>query len=242
MQVLYLDAPFAEKIQLCPETIAYLQKKKYKKVALFTSIQFLKSVESITEQLSQIRVKAITSLAARASQPGQLLGCDCSLESLNLPGEVDAFLYVGDGNFHPLALAYAQKDLKEFKEVVCNDPLQNKMTLLDVSAIKKNLLRARGSLMKFLSAKTVGVIITVKPGQQQYRAALALEKKYPEKKFYYFADDKISFDQLENFPFIEVWVNTACPRVGFDDWEQFRKSVVNLEETLQAEKSLKRAN
>ena len=67
-----------------------------------------------------------------------------------------------------------------------------------------------------------------------------LEKRYADKKFYYFIDNVVSFDQLENFNFIEVWVNTACPRVGFDDQEKFAKGVINLNDALMAEDILGR--
>jgi 2-(3-amino-3-carboxypropyl)histidine synthase len=94
--------------------------------------------------------------------------------------------------------------------------------------------------MKFLTAKTIGVIVTIKPGQEQFRPALTLEKRYANKKFYYFLDNVVSFDQLENFNFIEVWVNTACPRVGFDDQTKFIKGVINLNDALMAEDILGR--
>ena len=109
------------------------------------------------------------------------------------------------------------------------------MTNKDVEKIIKKYI---SSLMKFLSAQKIGVIITVKPGQEQMKPAFFLEKKFSNKKFYYFVDDVISFNQLENFPFIEVWINTACPRIGLDDQEQFRKGVINLNEALRAEELL----
>ncbi len=124
------------------------------------------------------------------------------------------------------------------KEIVCNDPIGKTLFLVSVENIKIILRKYRGSLMKFLTAETIGVISTIKPGQEQFKPALLLEKKYTNKKFYYFIDNDISFHQLENFPFIQVWVNTACPRVGFDDQEKFARGVINLNDALMAEKIL----
>jgi len=118
--------------------------------------------------------------------------------------------------------------------------MQQKMSLMGVTDIKRILLKYRASLMKFLTAKTVGVIITIKPGQEQFRPSLLLEKRYANKKFYYFIDNVVSFDQLENFNFIDVWVNTACPRVGFDDQEKFTRGVINLNDALMTEDILGR--
>ena len=43
-----------------------------------------------------------------------------------------------------------------------------------------------------------------------------LEKKYPDKKFYTFVAETIDYAQLDNFNFIEAWINTACPRIEED--------------------------
>ncbi len=244
MQTLFLEAPYKGKVELCRETLKYLKEKKYQTVALYSSVQFVGQLDLVREQLEKEKIVVITSTADRTHVKGQLLGCDNYHSSLNLAqnevGKIDGYLYVGDGRFHPLALVYAQKDLEKgvIKEIICNDPIGKKMVLVGTENIKTILRKYRGSLMKFLAAKTIGVITTIKPGQEQFRPALVLEEKYPQKKFYQFIDNDISFQQLENFPFIEVWVNTACPRVGFDDQEKFAKGVINLNDALQAESIL----
>lgn len=227
MKSLFLEAPYLGEVKLSAEVVEYLQ--KYKKIGLFASIQFIDQLDEVKKQLKNI--KMITSKPPRAKVEGQLLGCNTY--SLNME-EVDAYLYLGDGKFHPLALVYGQKDLPRIKEVIGYDPIQKEMNILAVEDVKKSLKRYRGSLMKFLTKKNAGVIITIKPGQEQYQAALKLEKKYPDKKFYYFIDNNVSFDQLENFPFIEVWVNCACPRIALDSQEMFRKGVVNLNDAIMA--------
>jgi len=52
-----------------------------------------------------------------------------------------------------------------------------------------------------------------------------LKKKYEDKKFYTFIAETIDLNQLENFPFIECWVNTACPRIAED-----KKGMININE------------
>lgn len=242
MQTLFLDAPYNGKIELCKETVEYLKKKKYQTVALYASVQFVNQLDLVRKQLEQEKIAVITSKADRTQVVGQLLGCDNYHQSLNLSEKenenIDCYLYVGDGRFHPLALVYGQKDEGKMKEIVCNDPIGKTMFLVSIENIKTILRKYRGSLMKFLTATTVGVITTIKPGQEQFKPALFLEKNYPDKKFYHFIDNDVSFNQLENFPFIQVWVNTACPRVGFDDQEKFAKGVINLNDALEAERIL----
>lgn len=239
MDVLFLDAPYTGKVELCKDTLSYLQKNKYRTVALYASVQFCNQLTTVREQLAKVGIDVITSKADRTHVAGQLLGCNSYHQSLNLKPamekKIGCFLYVGDGQFHPLALAYAQKYLSEIKEIVCDDPLRHQMKIVGLKDIRSILLKYKASLLKLLASTKVGIIITIKPGQEQLQPSLALEQKYPEKKFYYFLDNTLSFDQLENFNFIEVWVNTACPRIGFDDQEKFRKGVMNLTDALQAE-------
>ncbi|PIN87621.1 hypothetical protein COV12_02880 [Candidatus Woesearchaeota archaeon CG10_big_fil_rev_8_21_14_0_10_32_24] len=232
MDILFLDAPYSGKVELCQETLDYIT--KFKKVALYASVQFVGKLERVEEQLNEIGVEFVISKADRASVKSQLLGCDNYHESLNLKEEFEAYLYIGDGKFHPLALVYGQKDDKGMKEIIRNDPLQEKMFLMGVDEIKTILKKYKGSLVKFLSSNTIGVIVTIKPGQEQFKPALALENKFPGKKFHYFIDNNVSFGQLENFNFIETWINTTCPRVGFDDQEKFRKGVINLNDAFLA--------
>ena len=238
MDILFLDAPYSGTVELTKETLHYLQEKGYKTVGLYASVQFVNQLEKVKEQLKEHDITIITSKADRTHVTGQLLGCDNYHNSLNLSDNeqdrIDCYLYIGDGRFHPLALVYAQKDTAEMKEIVVNDPLQKKMFLLGINDIKTILRKYKGSLLTFLSSDTIGVIHTIKPGQEQFQPSLALEKKYPEKKFYHFIDNVVSFDQLENFNFIDVWINTTCPRVGFDDQEKFMKGVINLNDALMA--------
>src|SRR3989344_3164645 len=237
VKVLFFDAPYFGKVELAKKTLEYILKKKYKIIALYASVQFCNQLDVVKKQLEAAGIALVTSKADRTHVTSQVLGCDNYHSSLNLKAQADAYLYVGDGKFHPLALVYGQKDLSkdEVKEIICNDPIEKKFELLDILHIKTILKKYKGSLLKFLNATTVGVLITVKPGQEQMKPSFYLEKKFPNKKFYYFLDNVVSFDQLENFPFVQVWVNTTCPRVGFDDQLKFEKGVINLNDALEAE-------
>ena len=238
MDVLFLEAPFTGTVDLCAQTIAHFKNHKIRTVGLYASVQFVQRLARVEEQLATLGINVVSSRPDRTHAVKQLLGCDNDQNSLGLSEvqkeNIDCYLYIGDGKFHPLALVYAQRGSEVVKDVLCNDPIAKQLTLMRVDDIKNMLKKYRGSLLKFLSAKTVGVLVTIKPGQEQLRPGLMLEKKYPDKKFYFFIDNVVSFDQLENFNFIEVWVNTACPRVGFDDQEKFVRGVVNLYDAMNA--------
>ena len=233
VETIFIEAKFNGEVEL-NETI--LDHLKEKKVALYMSIQFIDYLEKVKEQLEVKGIKVFTSKPKRCGVEGQLLGCDCYPDSLNLEEEeeeIDCYLYIGDGRFHPLALVYGQKDNENPKEVICFNPIENKIIILGKEDIISILKRYKGSLTKFLTSTTIGVISTIKPGQEQFKLGIELREKFPDKDFYYFIDNNISFDQLENFPFIDVWVNTACPRIGFDEQEMFRKGVVNVRDLIE---------
>jgi len=238
MDTLFLDAPFTGKVELCTETITYLKTHNITCIGLYASVQFVNNLDTIKSQLAKLNITIISSKADRTHVTSQLLGCDSELNALNLSSsefnQIQSFLYIGDGRFHPYALVYAQKDLiaTDVKPIICNDPISKKHTLTDINIIKSILRKYRASLMKFLVAKTIGVIVTIKPGQEHLKASYRLETKFPDKKFYFFLDDVVSFNQLENFPFIDVWVNTSCPRVGLDDQEKFTKGAINLNDAF----------
>jgi len=235
VRTIFIEGKYSEKVLLSNDMLNYLKGKKYHTLGLFASVQFCQQFDSVKQQLEKLSIKAATSTAKRCAVEGQLLGCDCSSDALNLNKDVDAFLYIVDGNFHPLALAYGQNWNNVFKEIICYNPKSNQFTVLSKKDVETNLKRYKGALTKFHSTGNIGVIISLKPGQEFYKKSLELEKKYTDKKFYYFVDNEVSFGQLENFNFIDVWVNTACPRIALDDSEMFRKGVVNLKEVLRAE-------
>ncbi len=220
MEVMFIDAAYGGEVKLTAETLNYLKGKGCRKIGLYASLAFVSRLAGVKKQLEENRIEL--------SEARQLLGCD--IYSLK---EADAYLYVGDGRFHPLALVYAQQGRPELKEVISLDPLGNKMTIWGIKEMEKILQKQKASLARFLSSENVGVIISLKPGQEQMKKAFAAQKKFPDKRFYYFIDDRISFDQLENFPFIDVWLNTACPRIALDDSGMFRKGVVNLRDVLE---------
>ena len=67
-----------------------------------------------------------------------------------------------------------------------------------------------------------------KKGQGRMQDALKLKKELKDKNVFIFMFETLDFNSLENFPFIDVWVNTACPRI-MDDWEKINKPVVNID-------------
>lgn len=211
-----------------------LAAKLPKKLCLAASVQFSHQLPQLQQQLIKIG-KSATLLKARHSRHvGQILGCGYSKMEFDAPN-TDAFLYIGDGMFHPEALL-----LGSDKDVYTFDPFTKEFKKLGREWAERVRKKEKGALLAFLHADRVGVVITVKPGQLGVQVHLkqifSLKDKFPEKEFYYMACDTIDFTQLANFPFAQCFINTACHRM-IDDYDKFPKPVINIEEVFKLNKN-----
>ncbi len=236
MKVVRFTAPYTGDVKLSAEAVQILHRLNVRKIALYSSVQFIDRLSIIERQLATENIQVITSKPARASAQSQLLGCDAYHSALNIAEIPDLYLYIGDGMFHPRALLLAQKDLHPslVRDVLVYSPPEQRTRLIGIDEIGTILHKYHIALKNFLKFDEIGVLVTLKPGQQQLNAALILEKAYPTKTFYFFVDDTINLYNLGHFPFIKVWVNTACPRIGFDDAPNLEKTMLNVTDALHA--------
>lgn len=205
MKTLFLETKYSGPID--PSKIK--ANKLPEKIGLVTTIQFVDFLDEVKKYLEENGKKVILDKGIQ-KHPGQILGCEQSAAKKN-SALVDAFLYMGDGRFHPIGL-----NLNTGKEVFIFNPLSNEFKKLEKKDIEKIKMKRKGQLLKFHSSKEIGLLISTKPGQNHLKEAKELEKKFPDKNFYYLLFDNIDFSQLDNFNFIECWINTACPRIEED--------------------------
>ena len=71
--------------------------------------------------------------------------------------------------------------------------------------------RERGHLIEFYDV--IGIIVSLKPGQNNFYLVEKLKESLKKmgKKVYIFLFDDVN--NLEDFNFVQLWVNTACPRI-----------------------------
>lgn len=186
-------------------------------VMLLGTIQFAQQMPQIKKQLEDFGKNVELFRGVHDVHKGQVLGCDI----FTVGKQVDVFLYVGDGLFHPTALLYGNP-----QKVVYYNPFSDEITVLSQDDIKKVLNRKKASMSKFQMAQHIGVLVTTKPGQCNVVGALELKRRLESdgRQVYVFVDETLNMSQLENFPFVECWVNTACPRII----EDTSKPMVNL--------------
>lgn len=191
-----------------------------KNIGLATTVQFLDFADEIKQYLES-NGKAVFIDKIRQKYEGQLLGCDVSAAD-KIKDNVDAFLYIGTGVFHPLGIA-----LNIEKEVFCYDPISAVLTKIDRKEVERYNKKRKIAYLKFLEATEIGILVSLKPGQNNFRKAVELKKQLKDKNCYIFAFDTLEFNQVENFPFVQCWVNTACNRI-LDDYDKFPKPLVDL--------------
>ncbi|KYK26817.1 hypothetical protein AYK26_04490 [Euryarchaeota archaeon SM23-78] len=217
MKTFFIEARYKGKIELPDELVGLLPGK----VALFSSVQFLDGLEKARKKIESRGKKVFLLKTEHTKYPGQLLGCSIK----EFKKDFDAFLYIGDGCFHPKALV-----LKNHKPAFALNPFSKKYFKLDEKDVKDMKKKQKGAMLKFMSSKEIGVLVSIKPGQYNIKKAHELEKKFPDKNFYLLIFDTLDFAELENFPFVECFVNTACPRISYDEYDKISKPVINVDD------------
>ncbi len=202
MKTLFI--PAKSKLKIKKVIQKFLKKYKIKNIGTITTIQFLDQVKKLKNFIFC----------------GQILGCNIkNAEKLNK--KVNAFLYIGSGKFHPILVAYKLK-----KPVYIANPYTNKISQITQKEIKNYMKRKKGSILRFLNSEKFGIIISTKPGQYNLKKAILLQQKL--KNSYIFITNNIREEFLENFPDIECWINTACPRISIKKLINYQDVIPNL--------------
>jgi 2-(3-amino-3-carboxypropyl)histidine synthase len=205
MKCIFAEAQYTGRIQLGKEA-----EKLPQKIGLITTAQFTNQLSGIKKEIEKTGRIVLVS-KGKQKCPGQVLGCECSAATA-LKKKVDAYLYIGTGEFHPITVA-----MQTGKTVYVFSPF-GKLEKLDKNEIEKIENKKRGAYLKYLNAEHIGIITTTKPGQNKLKKAFELKEKLEKqgKKVYVFAGNTINFESLQDFNFVEAWVNTACPRIAED--------------------------
>lgn len=215
MKALFIESKYDKKIKLNENLI----KKLPSTIGLVSAVQFSGALKDLKNQIKKLGKKAVIG-KGKQKYAGQVLGCDVSAaEKIN--GEVDCFLYIGDGKFHPAEIA-----LKTRKPIFTFNPFNNKLNKINKKEIELIEKRRKAAYSKFLYSKNIGILVSTKPGQNKLKQAIDLKNRLKGKNCYILIFDTLGINELENFNFIDCFVNTACPRIVDD----VGKAVVNINE------------
>jgi 2-(3-amino-3-carboxypropyl)histidine synthase len=225
--VLYIPARSRhEVIPIVEKSIPLLEGKK---VGLATTVQHL---HTLTDVQRVLEAKGfIVQLPGRgpwSHEAGQVLGCDY-FGIRKIQSQVDSFLIVGS-YFHGLGAALSVE-----KPTILADPYGGTVRSLDRDRAK--FVRQRyGMIEKAKGSNNFGIIVSTKPGQCNPQVAMSIQRQLEEKgknSVILYADEVVP-EKLMDFTGIDVFVDTACPRLALDDPERFPKPILTRDEIMVA--------
>lgn len=198
----------------------------WNKIGLVTTIQHTHTLNEAKKLLLECGKDVVVGDAG-ILYPGQVVGCNYS-NAKAVSENVEAFLFIGGGGFHPLGVVLATG-----KPTIVADPYEKRAYRINAKASK--FLRIRwANIQEMKSAKEVGVLIGLKPGQKRIAQALEMKRLVEEsgRKATLFALREVTPEALMQFPIIDGYINTACPRLSLDNIEGFRSPLLTPREAL----------
>jgi len=201
--------------------------KHWNSIGLVTTVQHVHTPNEAKELLLKAGKTVAIGDAGRAKYAGQVIGCDYS-NAKSVSKEVDAFLFIGGGRFHAIGVALATA-----KPTIIADPYEKRAYSIH-DDVQRILKQRWASISEAKKAEKFGVLIGLKSGQKRVEETMKAKEKLEKsgKKATLLAIREITPEALMQFPYIEAFVNTACPRVSLDDASRFLKPVLTFEEML----------
>jgi 2-(3-amino-3-carboxypropyl)histidine synthase len=198
---------------------------KWSKIGLATTVQHLQTLAGARELLVRAGKTVVIGDAGRLSYAGQVTGCDYS-NVKSVADDAEAFLFIGGGRFHALGIA-----LNTAKPTVIADPYDKRAYSIDDEAQK--VLKQRWACIEEAGhAKTFGVLVGLKLGQKRLDEAIAVKENAEKngKIAVLLAVREVVPEALLEFPTVDAYVNTACPRISMEAPSKFSKPVLTVNE------------
>jgi len=203
--------------------------RENKKIGLTTTVQHLDQLSKVEKILVEEGKEVFTGRrGTKATCSGQVLGCDYS-SPLSIVEEVEVFLFIGGGRFHPLGLSLVTE-----KDVVTADPYTGGVRRIDERDRMEIAKKRWAAISKAQQAKRFGVILGLKTGQRRLVTAKTLKEKLEERgrEALLLCMEEVNFENLANFAEAEAFIETACPRIAIDGIEGLHQPLITAEEAL----------
>ena len=192
-----------------------------RRIGLLATVQYLGLIPKVKGMLeSSGREVRVGEGDRRICHPGQVLGCNCSAAE-SVDADVDGYLFIGEGDFHPLAAAFGME-----KPVLVLNPVTGEVR--DMSETRDRILRRRfAAIQGARDAERFLVIVCSKVGQN--RSGLADEMvsllRRHGRTAHKVVIEEINPTALMSYQ-VDAFVNTACPRIAMDDAARYPKPML----------------
>jgi 2-(3-amino-3-carboxypropyl)histidine synthase len=191
-----------------------------KTISLVTDSQHLNQVDKVEKIFTDNGIKVKIGKGKGQLNDGQVFGCEF-YPATALKKEVDAYVFLGQSNFHAAGIA-----LSTNLPTYVLDPYFNEVR--EITEFAQKLKRkATLAIYKAADAQSFGVIVGLKEGQLSKVFALKMKKELEAegKDVQLFALTDITNERLRNLKGIDAFVQVACPRISTDN--QFDKPVLS---------------
>jgi 2-(3-amino-3-carboxypropyl)histidine synthase len=224
--VLYVHAEIDVDIpELVKAVETYL--KPWRRVGLVSTVQHVHQLEDLAEALTRLGFEVhIGEGKGKTPLNGQVLGCYYHTAQV-INKDVDAFLYVGGGLFHPIGLL-----LNMGKPVVVANPFSGAVTVMMLDDLMQLAKKRFAAITALRAATKVGVLVSSKPGQTALKVAEGLVRRFRSRniKATIIYLDEVRADLLNNFVEAQAFIDTACPRIALDGVASLDKPIVTVRE------------
>lgn len=195
------------------------------RVGVLATVQYLGLVGPACEAIRESGREAVVGAGdRRIAYPGQVLGCNCTAAE-SVAGDVDCFLYLGEGDFHPMAAAFGAG-----KPVLVLNPVTGE--LRDMSESRDRMVRRRFAAIQSASAASRFVVIVCsKRGQCRRDLAAEAERMVLDagRECVTVVLEEITPDSLASY-LADAYVCTGCPRVAMDDSARYGRPMLTVPE------------
>lgn len=195
------------------------------RVGLLATVQYLSLIPEVRRMLEDSgRTVLVGKGDDRICHPGQVLGCNCSAAE-EISAEVDSFLFLGEGDFHPLAAAFGVR-----KTVMVLNPTTGEVR--DMSDVRDRILRRRfAAIQSASSADSFLVIVCSKVGQNRSAEAdrvVSMLRSHGKSAFKAIMEEVTPMSLISYR--VDAYVNTACPRIAMDDSARYDRPMLTIPE------------
>lgn len=195
--------------------------EKYSHIGVLTTVTYYRWAKKYLSQYKQLE------FVDSNYGEGIILGCDITAAIKNRE-KYQVFLFVGTGRFHPLGICHILK-----QPIYILNPLKESISCIGLHEIRTIIKKRYLRILAAVDKNKFAIFVSTKPGQNRISNAIDIKKKLEKigKKAFLLIGDSLTNDTVLGYDF-DVIVNTACPRIGLDDYINFNKPVINMDEIV----------
>ena len=219
---LYIEARYGSEL---PKGFSDFVSSLPGRVGILATVQYIGMIPEVADALrSSGRIPMIGTGDDRLAYPGQVLGCNCTAAE-SISDECDCFLYLGEGDFHPIAASLGTE-----KTVYVLNPVTGETRSMDEQ--RDHIIRRRfGTIQSASKAEEFVVIVSSKKGQCRPETASDAERmiRSAGRRCTTVVLEEITPESLASYR-ADAYVCTACPRVATDESARYDRPMLTVPE------------